>query len=188
MKIMRFMSRIRNIYFFLAAAVLIVACGKMDDNYKDFIKDGDIIYTGRVDSVQTFSGKNRIALSMLLLSDPKINKVKIYWNNHTDSVVQTVNRTTGIDTVKFLLNNMAEGTYSFDIYTYDQAGHSSVKVSAIGVVYGTNYISSLFNRSLRTISYIPVSKARLVWYGPSAQTIGQEINYTDSLGVNRTII
>src|SRR5215208_5798550 len=99
--------------FISVAAVIFFACGKMDDTYKDFIKNGEIIYTGRVDSVQAYAGKNRIGLSMLLVSDPKITKVKVFWNNGRDSAVQNVVRTIGVDTVRFLLTNLTEGTYSF---------------------------------------------------------------------------
>lgn len=171
----------------LLAGVIVVSCDKMDDSYKDFIRDGEIIYTGRVDSVKTYPGNNRIRLSMLLLSDPKITKVKVYWNNKADSVVKDIVRSSGVDTVYFMLNGLAEGTYSFEIYTYDDKGHSSIKTDAIGIVYGENYINSLFNRSLKSVTYLVGSKARLVWFGPSSQTLGQQIKYTDSLGVNRLL-
>lgn len=167
----------------LIMAAAIFSCTKMDA-YKDFIKDGPIIYTGRVDSIKVYPGNSRILLTMLLLSDPKITKVKIYWNDKKDSAVQNIVRTSGVDTVKFMLTNMPEGTHTFNIYTYDDKGHSSIKVDTLGIVYGQNYINSLFNRSLRSVNYIGGSKARLIWYGPSSQTIGEQIKYTDSLGAN----
>lgn len=171
--------------FFLVLSVVVIlfSCSKMDDGYKDFIKDGEIIYTGRADSVKTYPGNNRILLSMLLLSDPKISTVKVYWNNKADSAVKSIVRNAGVDTVYFMLNNMPEASYSFEIYTYDNNRHSSVKTESIGMVYGQNYINSLFNRSLKSVTYLPGSKARLVWFGPSVQTVGQHIAYTDSLGI-----
>ena len=170
----------------LLVAGAFVACSKMEDTYKEFVQNGEIIYTGRVDSVKAFSGNNRIMLTMLLLSDPKINKVKVFWNNRSDSAVKDVVRTTGVDTVKFMLTNMPEGTYAFEIYTYDNQGHSSIKKEAIGIVYGQNYINSLSNRPLKSMTYA-TSKATLKWYGPSAQTVGQQINYTDSLNAARSV-
>jgi hypothetical protein len=164
---------------------LLISCSKMNDGYKDFIKDGEIIYTGRVDSVKTYPGKNRIGLSMLLLSDPKISKVKMFWNSKGDSASKDIVRTAGVDTVKFMLNSMAEGSYSFEIYTHDNNGHSSIKTVASGMVYGQNYTNSLFNRSLKSVTYLPGSKAKLIWFGPSLQTTGQEITYIDSLGMPR---
>jgi len=173
----------KNYLAILLITGIIVSCSKMDE-YKDFLKDGPIVYTGRVDSIKVYPGNNRILLTMLLLSDPKITRVTVYWNDKNDSVVQNIVRTSGVDTVRFMLTNMPEGTHNFNIYTYDDAGHSSIKVDTIGIVYGQNYINSLFNRSLRNVAYIGGSKARLVWYGPSTQTIGEQIKYTDSLGAN----
>ena len=170
----------------LIVAGAFVACTKMEDTYKEFVQNGEIIYTGRVDSVKTYPGNNRIALTMLLLSDPKIIKVKVLWNNKADSAVKDVVRTTGVDTVKFMLTNMPEGTYAFEIYTYDNQGHSSIKTEAIGIVYGQNYVNSLFNRPLKSMIYA-ASKATLKWYGPSAQTVGQQINYTDSFNVAKDV-
>jgi hypothetical protein len=163
-----------------------LGCSRMDD-YKKYLADGPIIYTGRVDSVKTYPGNNRIQLTMLLLSDPKITKVKVYWNNRSDSSVQNITRSSGVDTVKFMLTNMVEASYNFEIYTYDNAGHSSVLVTADGQVYGQNYINSLFNRSIRSITYKNKDSTFVKWFGPSLQTLGQQINYTDSLGVFRNV-
>lgn len=165
---------------------ILTACSKMDD-YKKYLADGPIIYTGRVDSVKLYSGNSRILLTMLLRSDPKITKVRLYWNDRNNSAEQNIVRSSGVDTVKFMLTNMAEGTYNFEIYTYDNAGNSSVLVTADGQVYGQNYINSLFNRSIKSITYKNRDTTFLKWYGPSAQTLGQQINYTDSLGVLRNV-
>ena len=32
--------------------MVLFACSKMDDTYDDFIKDGEIVYTAKVDSVK----------------------------------------------------------------------------------------------------------------------------------------
>jgi hypothetical protein len=162
---------------------LVLSCSKMDDTYRDFIKDGEIVYPAKVESVQTFTGNKRMDLSMLLTSDPNITKVKVFWNNGKDSAEKSVQRTSGVDTVRFALHNIEEGTYTFNIYTYDQAGHRSVKTDIIGNVYGDRYTGALYNRSLKSVTYLTGSKARLIWIGPAAQMIGQEIKYTDSLGV-----
>jgi len=167
---------------------LILSCSKMDSTYSDFIKNGEIIYPGKPEGLQTYSGNNRIGISMLLTSDPKINKVKIFWNNGLDSAEKAVQRTSGIDTVRFSLTNIPEGTYTFTVYTYDKDDHRSVKSDVIGNVFGERYTNSLYNRTLSSATYIGGSKARLIWVGPADQMIGQEIRYTDSLGVLQTLI
>lgn len=166
----------------------VLSCSKMDDTYRDFIKDGEIIYPGKPESLQTFPGNNRIDVSMLLTSDPKITKVKVFWNNGLDSTEKAVQRSSGVDTVRISLANIPEGTYTFEIYTYDKDGHRSVKSDVIGNVFGERYISSLYNRTLNSIRYVGDSKVRLIWVEAAEQMIGQEIRYTDSLGVSHTLI
>lgn len=166
----------------------ILSCSKMDSTYHDFIKDGEIVYPGKPESLQTYSGNNRIDLSMLLASDPKITRVKAFWNNGLDSTEKAIQRTSGVDTVRLSLAKLTEGTYTFNVYTYDKDNHRSIKSDVIGNVYGERYINSLYNRTLNSVTYIGGSKARLIWVGPADQMIGQEIRYTDSLGVFRTLI
>jgi hypothetical protein len=158
----------------------------MDSTYKDFVKDGEIIYPGKVDSVKAYPGNNRINLSMLLISDPKISKVKMFWNNGTneESVEKTIQRTSGVDTVWFSINNLAEGTYTFTIYTYDNDGNRSVKTEKIGTVYGDRYISQLVNRAVKSATYVTSIKGAVVkWFGVGSEVVGEEIIYTDSLNV-----
>jgi hypothetical protein len=172
----------------LLAGVLLFSCGKMDDTYDDFIRNGEIIYPAKVQDVKTFPGNNRIDLSMILTSDPKITAVKVFWNNGKDSATQQVTRTSGVDTVKFALTNIPEGAYTFNIYTYDKDGNRSVKSDVIGNVYGSRYTTSLYNRSIKSATYLAGSQARVVWFGAANQMIGQHIRYTDSLGVMRNVI
>lgn len=178
-----------RIYAFIGLLIGILAsCSKMDATYRDFTSGGDIVYPAKVDGVKTYSGNNRIDLSMLLTTDPKITKVKVYWNNGLDSAEKGVQRSAGVDTVRFSLTNMTEGTYTFSIYTYDKAGNRSVKTDVIGNVFGSRYSGALYNRSVKSMAYTGNSNARLVWYGPANQMIGQHIRYTDSLGVLRNVM
>src|SRR5689334_9815190 len=105
----------------IAVLVVLFACSKMDATYDDFIRDGEIVYTAKVDSAKAYPGNNRMGLSMLLIADPRISKVKVFWevSGRADSTEKPVQRTAGIDTVWFSFPNLAEGTYTFNIYTYD---------------------------------------------------------------------
>lgn len=175
-------------FFLMALVSIVLSCSKMDNTYRDFIKDGEIIYPGKPESLQIFPGNGRIDLSMVLISDPKITKVRAFWNNGLDSTEKTIQRTSAADTVRFSLTGMQEGTYTFDVYTYDKDGHRSVKSDIIGSVFGDRYINSLYNRTFSSVSYMAGGKARLIWVGPADQMIGQEIRYTDSSGVLQTLI
>lgn len=163
---------------------LLFACTKLSDSYKDFVSGGEIYYPGRADSLKTFPGRNRIQLTWLLTSDPKITKTVLYWNNRADSIVVNVQRGQGVDTIRQTLNSIREGTYTFEVFTFDSKGNKSVPVSKIANVYGDNYTITLVNRTLSTYAMSkPVTDTALLdFYPGSAQHIGVNIRYKNLLG------
>lgn len=167
---------------------ILFSCSKMDDTYDDFIDDGEIVYTARVDSAKAYPGNNRMDLSMLLISDPRISTVKVYWDvsGQRDSTEKAIQRTNHVDTVWFSFPKLGEGTYTFYIYTGDNAGHRSIKTDVIGTVYGEKYIAQLVNRAIKSGTYDATAKtAAIKWFGVGTDVIGEEIIYTDSSGVER---
>lgn len=175
--------RIRKYILGILTCGLFASCGKMDDNYQQYLQNGVIIYTAKVDSLKAFPGKNRIALSWLLVSDPKINRCKVFWNNGTDSVEVPVQRSGGIDTISVVLDDMEENVFTFNVFTYDNAGNSSVKEEVIGTVYGNNYIASLYNRPVRAATYIAAGEhAEVAWFGINPQAVAVDVEYTNIAG------
>ncbi|MCS3801409.1 DUF4998 domain-containing protein [Niastella sp. OAS944] len=179
-----------NIYQAIIAICFtcLLACSKMDDNYDDFIKDGEIVYIAKVDSARAYPGNARMDLSMLLTADPRISKVKVLWDagGQSDSTEKDVQRTADVDTVRFSFNKLAEGTYTFYIYTYDKAGHRSVKSDVIGTVYGEKYIAQLVNRAIKSGTYDDIAKTATVkWFGVGTDVIGEEFIYDDVFGATR---
>jgi hypothetical protein len=76
-----------------------------------------------------------------------LSKYKIYWNNKQDSLTVTATDHVTADTVKVLIPNLNEGTYSFNVYSIDDAGHVSIPLNINNVrVFGAVYESALFNR------------------------------------------
>lgn len=137
------MKRYTGFVLLLGMGCCLAACGKMDETYDQYLEGGEKIYTGRVDSVRTYSGYKRVGLSWLLISDPKITHCRVLWNNGKDSVRVPVTRGPGVDTIRVIIDGLAEGVYTFDIYTGDDRGNSSLKVSAIGRAYGDEYSSRM---------------------------------------------
>lgn len=159
---------------------LFFGCDGMDASYREFIKDGEVIYVGIADSVKIFPGKNRLQLNFLI-SDPTAIKAKVLWNNKTDSLVMEIQRVYQIDTITVELNNLKEGSYSFDIITYDNEDNSSVSVNAVGSVYGINYITSLLDTPVKG-AYINEDDENSVdvnWGVADEMAIGSEVIYTD---------
>ena len=92
----------------------------------------EILYTGIPDSIAMYSGYNRVVFRGVLASDPKIAKIKIYWNLKQDSLEQDIRRE-GNDNVLIIPIPLEEGTYNFEMHTYDKDGlHPSVPFNLTG--------------------------------------------------------
>lgn len=170
----------------LLLMISLIACGDMEETYREFAKDGEIIYIGKADSIKVRGGRERIEIKWLLLSDPKVTSYKITWNNNSDSTVNSVVKTQNVDTVKVLLENLSEGIYNFKIYLYDNLKNSSVSSSVTAQSYGSFYESTLLNRVYTSVKRINVSDVAVTWSNPSEEQVGLELEYVDGAGVKIT--
>ncbi|MDR0574813.1 MAG: discoidin domain-containing protein [Tannerella sp.] len=170
------------IYFknYITACILagsLFACSSMDHTYRDFWKDGELIYPAPVDSVKVFPGKNRIGFEWQILADPNIVSAKMYWNNKNDSMIFPI-ETNGQDYVAgVMLENLKEATYAFTIYTYDVDGNRSIPREATGKAYGKTYENSLLPRIVKD-AYYENNFLTVVWGDPVDTTsYGSELTY-----------
>ncbi|SMD13464.1 DUF4998 domain-containing protein [Pedobacter nyackensis] len=183
----------RNIYIgyiliFTLISSLFSSCSKMDDNYAVFIKDGEKKYTGKAEGLQAMSGKNRVKLSWVLVSDPKIEKAKIYWNNRADSLILPIQRTDNNQVVEVVISGLLENAYTFEVFTYDKEGNSSIKSEIIGTVYGENYAASISNRPMERAEYDSSNgNATIFWYGVNNQAEIVEVKYTTQANIEKVV-
>jgi len=158
--------------------LLFIGCSKMDGPTHQYTKDGEIIYATRIDSLKAFPGNNRIKLTWLLPANNSAVKAIAYWDNKAKS--REVPLIKGADnTYEYILENMPEASYLFDVYTFDKENHISVKNTANTIAYGEVYRKGLLNRL-----YIKISKrnGQLVinWNLPEKEMIGVEVQYTNT--------
>ncbi len=175
------MKRNCNIYsgiLILVLAALLASCSKMDDTYKEFLKGGEIVYIGKADSAKADPGRNRIQLSWLVLADPKVTGAKIYWNSRLDSLVIPIKKTADIDTIRVMLNGLAEGTYIFEIYTFDDKKNSSMMTEVVGSVYGDLYESALLTRPLTEANF-KRGNVNLRFGATNEQAVFSEVEFTN---------
>lgn len=173
-----------HVFAFLLVAVAISSCTSMDEGYKDFIKDGEISYTGKIDSLHVYSGRNRVQVKGLFISDPKITECRIYWDNRIDSVVVPITRTQGIDVLDVVINNLVENVHNFEVRTFDKLGNSSISVFKIGAVYGDRYQTSLYNRPIATKYFSPkLTTINFASMDLSTGAYAVEVTYTNNSNV-----
>ncbi|GEL10629.1 protein of unknown function [Flavobacterium glycines] len=130
------------------------SCSSMDEGYQDSIRNGEISYTGKIDSLHIYGGKNRVNVKGLIISDPKVTEVRVFWNSRKDSVVVPITRTSGVDVLDVIINGLDENIYNFEVRTYDKLGNKSIPVFKIGNTYGQRYeatlLADIMNRKIST--------------------------------------
>lgn len=180
-------------YFVQAFAFLLIAgaissCTTMDEGYKDFIKDGEISYTGKIDSLHIYSGRNRVQVKGLFISDPKITECRIYWDNRVDSVVVPITRTQGVDELDVIIDDLVENVHNFEVRTFDKLGNTSIAVFKIGAVYGDRYQTSLYNRPIATKYFSPkLTTINFASMDLSTGAYAVEVTYTNTSNVLTTV-
>ena len=122
-------------FIFISVSILIfcsiISCESMDATYKDFVKDGPIMYLTRLskDSITVRNGWERVLISFPIVKDGRYELAK---NKRTD----------------ILLENMREGSIIFSAWLEDDELNKSLATDFTGTIYGTQYQSYLLNRSI----------------------------------------
>ena len=171
---------------FTALTVALAACSKMDATYIDFIKKGSITYVGTPDSLKVYPGKNRLKLEWLI-SDPSATTAKIYWNNKSDSLTVPISADPGTNKMSVWLNDMREGSYSFDITLYDKDNNRSVVANTIGKVYGDNYVNTLLARPVKS-AVVDNEIATITWGAADVTVVATALVYNDKNGQQHSMI
>lgn len=173
----------KKYYYFLsilAFTMIFFACQKQDHMYKDFIKDGEITYVGKVDTASVHPGNNRIKLSWIL-KDPNNSKMKIYWDLKGDSIEFPITKGIGAEEFDYTIENLEERLYSFVMYTYDKDGNASIGYRVQGQVYGSSYKAGLLNRAMNVVTKVG-NDVKITWYDGNEQLQYTEIKFTDLNG------
>lgn len=181
------------IAIFISGCILYLGtgCSKMNDLHDVFLKDGERLYLGKIDSAHTFPGNERV-LIRYWVSDPRIKSVLFSWVPMDDSVKINVERTT-MDTDSFDvviggqdgIKSISEGNYVFKIATSNNDGDVSLPVEKILNVYGEDYRGTLLQRLYRSYSW---SNNNLIvdWREGEVESLYTEISYLDTSGTQIT--
>lgn len=173
--------------FYLLLGALTASCSKMDATYKPFVVPNGISYIGKADSVHVYSGRNRVKITWLRGTDPKATGAVIYWNNKADSIAFPLTAEDPNDTVSIIIDDLPEGSYTFNIYTLDNTGHTSIRVDVLGTSYDSLYESALLIRPVDSVT-AGGRDATIKWLTADQTSIGSELDYTDSTGKKHHLI
>lgn len=169
---------------FIGIIVGFSSCDSQTDIYKDYVVPNGLIYPGPAQNPISYPGDKRIKISWLRGTDPRVQTAKIFWNNYTDSVELSV--AADKDTISYIIDPIAENTYSFMIRTYDNEGNKSIPIELSGTVYGDNYRNLLTNRLLKS-TYYDGQDLKLNWGIAESTEAGIFLSWKDTNGDNQTM-
>lgn len=166
------------ITFILGSILLLSSCSDMDE-YRDKYTDGDEIrYAGKPVGVAALSGYERIGIEYQLGPDVTLVKTVIYWSNRSDSVIVDLKDKLDSDIVQIIIENLPEGSYSFELVNYDYFGNHSVSEYVVGRSYGSRYNSILMPRPINDCTPINFQgDVQMVFSDPITNSVGVEISY-----------
>ena len=165
--------------------ISILSCGKMDETYRGFLEDGEYFYPGKADSLRAHAGDGRIQLSWLRSADPSVVTAVIYWNNGQDSLVKPLSEFEGLDTLRVMIENLEEKSYTFEVYTKDNEGNTSVRSEVLGEVLGDVYRNSLLHRAIQEVSYADDGSLVITWTPAEETAVRDSVTYQLTNGETR---
>ncbi|MDR0573257.1 MAG: discoidin domain-containing protein [Tannerella sp.] len=164
------------------AAAAFNSCSDMNDMHDKYLRDGEKTYVGRVDSIKTFSGDERV-LIQYWITDPRVKSLHVLWNQKRDSIIVPVPEHKPLDVMEVMIGegngSIAEGDHTLFFYSHDERGHRSVVFETLINIYGERYQEQLLNR--RVTGNEPSDDGTLVinWAGANSNDeVGVEIVYT----------
>lgn len=157
------------------------ACDDLMDTHKEFIRDGEIIYAPKPDTVFFVAGKNRIEMNYAVSRSPNVREILVSWNSGRDSLLAPVELPDGTGEGKIRLEGLEEKSYTFSVQLLDAFGHRSLKVNGFGTAYGDNYQASLAQRRIETMTMAD-GNGIIGWSAAPEGLIRNEVKYTDATG------
>lgn len=159
------------------------SCQDMNEIHQDYIKNGELKYTNKVDSLTTFSGNGRVKISGFISGAFNVDEIVVTWNKGTDSksfpYAKSVNDT---DSLNLQVSGLEEGSYEFKIYSKDAEGNKSVPITAFGTAYGESYRSTLEARVINTFSFGHDFSAAINFKPSTDITRNTEVKYMNLSG------
>ena len=176
-----------KIYILPLSLLLLFAFFSCNDTYEfheKYIEDGEIIYASKVDSLRTLPGNGRIEIAGYLTKAFSVNEITVFWNKGENSQTFSYSKSQNdTDPLGLIVTGLEEKSYEFDVYSKDEDGNESIKVTVFGTVYGETYRANLQARELNSVTFNSDENVVSINLKPSSElTRSTEIKYTNLSG------
>ncbi len=183
------MKKLRYYLLILIPIFVQMSCTDTYELHQKYLKDGETIYTNKVDSIETLPGDSRLKISGYISNAFNVKEIIVYWNEEQNSQTFPYQKSENdTDPVELIVTELEETTYQFDIYSVDADGNRSVKVTAFGTSYGEIYRSNLEPRLFKSFIYEGDGNATMNFNIKSELTRDTEVVFTNLDGENISVI
>jgi hypothetical protein len=165
------------------AVFCFASCGDMNDLHIGYLERGEKVYAAKVDSVSPGPGDGRIEMEMFIYTQ-RIDHICIFWNAGNDSADFNIGNRAG--TFRFMIENLPEKEYLFEIVSFDKFGNRSLPYEVSGMAYGEYYKTYLQNRGLASMVKLD-EKAVLKWSDPPEGALYTTVYYKTGANADAVI-
>ena len=172
-------------FYILALVLSLSSCKDMDSQYKDFVVPNGYTYPQKADSLKIYPGFNKLRLTWMRPKSPTVKYSMVYWNNYQDSM--KVDLPENVDTLRILLEDLLESSYTIYIKNFDQLGNESIQVEGTGTPYGENFLVGSTDRSYLTATRNIENVGTINWGAKTSNLLYTEVRYTTNSNVVKTV-
>lgn len=165
----------------MLCAILCGACSDQFETIQKYLDEGEAIYAAKMDSLKIRAGDNRVEIVGLFMYGMDTEKCLIKWFPDGDSLIIPVQRINQVETFRVFIEDMPEGTYDFEITTFDRMGNRSIVQRKSAKTYGNNYRSVLRARQVQLIE-LDGKKLKVTLSPEIIESINSEIIYENASG------
>lgn len=174
-------------FFMFLVFGIFFSCTDMNEVHEDYLKGGEVKYTNKVDSLKSFSGKERVLISGYISSAFNVDEIVVTWDNGDGIKSFPYSKSQNdTDELNLYITGLTEKSYEFETYSKDAEGNRSVPVTIFGTVYGENYRATLESRAVNTFAYASDLSATIDFKPSSDISRTTEVKYMNL--ENETIV
>lgn len=160
----------------------IISCVDVDENYREFLEEGEILYTTKIDSIYSFAGNGRIQLSTFVTNAFSVNEFVVTYNGGDGNVSFPFTKNNEVtQRVDLIIPDLEERTYEFTVFTKDTDGNTSVNSRTFATSFGEDYRSRLTPRGIRNLVF-DGTNGLIVWNPSNSLERGSRIKFINTSG------
>ena len=178
---------INKITIILLVFSLLCSCEDVDGKLNQYLENGPIIYTAKMDSLVIESGYYRARVNFYPAPDANLSYAQLIWNKgrnsqdtfyDKDKSLYDENRACFYTILDFTEDGL-QGDILFEALNYDKYENKSITLTKSKLIYGDSYLSGLTNTvvsSIENMAYTNVDSCTII-FDPKAKLVGVEISY-----------